>query len=56
VGEVDEAKVDKDQEDIVELQNAQTTAMGVANYGVLVDIVKHLSTRSINAFWALSIA
>jgi hypothetical protein len=56
VGEVDEAEVDEDQEDIVELQNARTTAMGVANYGVLVDIIKHLSTRSIDAFWALSTA
>jgi hypothetical protein len=28
--------------------------MGVANYGVLVDIIKHLSTRLIDAFWALS--
>jgi superfamily II DNA helicase RecQ len=56
VGEVDEAEVDEDQEDIVELQNARTTAMGVANYGVPVDIIKHLSTRSIDAFRALSTA
>jgi hypothetical protein len=56
VGEVDEAEVDEDQEDIVELQNARTTAMGVANYSVPVDIIKHLSTRSIDAFQALSTA
>jgi hypothetical protein len=53
---VDEAEVDKNQEDIVELQNARTTAMGVANYSVPVDIIKHLSTRSIDAFQALSTA
>jgi hypothetical protein len=30
--------------------------MGVSNYSILIDIVKHLSTRSINAFRALSTA
>jgi hypothetical protein len=56
IGEVDEAEVGEDQEDIVELQNARTTAMGVSNYGVPVDIIKYLSTRSIDAFRALSTA
>ncbi|KAH6643244.1 hypothetical protein C7974DRAFT_431476 [Boeremia exigua] len=56
VGEVDEAEVDEDQEDIVELQNSRTTAMGVGNYSVPIDIVKHLSVRSIDAFRALSTA
>lgn len=56
VGEVDEAEVDEDQEDIIELQNSRTTAMGVGNYSVPIDIVKHLSVRSIDAFRPLSIA
>jgi hypothetical protein len=56
VGEVDEAKVDKDQEDIIELQNSRTTAIGVGHYSVLINIVKHLSVRSIDAFQALSTA
>ena len=56
VGEVDEAEVDEDQEDIIELQNSRTTLMGVGNYSVPIDIVKHLSTRSIDAFRALSTA
>lgn len=47
VGEVEEAEVDEDGEDILELQNSRTTAMGVGNYSVPVDIVKHLSVRSI---------
>jgi superfamily II DNA or RNA helicase len=34
----------------------QSTAIGVSNYSVLIDIVKHLSTQSINAFRALSTA
>jgi superfamily II DNA helicase RecQ len=56
VGEVDEAEVDEDQEDLLELQNSRTTIMGVGNYSVSIDIVKHLSTRSIDAFRALSTA
>jgi superfamily II DNA helicase RecQ len=56
VGEVDEAEVDEDQEDIIELQNSRTTLMGVGNYSVPIDIVRHLSTRSIDAFGALSAA
>jgi superfamily II DNA or RNA helicase len=54
VGEVEEEEVDDDGEDIVELQNSRTTRMGVGNYGVPIDIVKHLSVRSINAFRPLS--
>jgi hypothetical protein len=45
LGEVDEAEVDEDQEDIIELQNLRTTAVGVGNYSVPIDIVKHLSAR-----------
>jgi superfamily II DNA helicase RecQ len=56
IGEVDEAEVDEDQEDIIELQNSRTTAMGVGNYSVPIDIIKHLSTRSIDAFRELSVA
>jgi hypothetical protein len=56
VGEVEEAEVDEDGEDILELQNSRTTAMGVGNYSVPVDIVKHLSVRSIDAFRLLSVA
>jgi hypothetical protein len=51
---VDKAEVDKDREDVIELQNARTTVMGVGNYSVLIDIVKHLSVRLIKAFWLLS--
>jgi hypothetical protein len=56
VGEVEEAEVDDDGEDVLELQNSRTTAMGVGNYSVPVDIVKHLSVRSIDAFRLLSAA
>jgi hypothetical protein len=41
---------------LIKLQNSRTTVIGVGNYSVLINIVKHLSTRSINAFWALSTA
>jgi hypothetical protein len=47
---VDEAKVDKDQEDIIKLQNSQMTAIGISNYSVLIDIVKHLSVQLIDVF------
>jgi hypothetical protein len=53
---VDKAKVDKDQEDIIKLQNSRTTAIGVSNYSVLINIVKHLSVRLIDAFQVLSTA
>ncbi|UPX19129.1 uncharacterized protein EKO05_0009401 [Ascochyta rabiei] len=56
IGEVDEAEVEDDGEDIIKLQNSRTTAMGVGNYSVPIDIVKHLSVRSINAFRPLSAA
>lgn len=57
VGEVEEeAEVEEDGEDIVELQNSRTTAMGVGNYSVPIDIVKHLSARSMEAFRVLSTA
>jgi hypothetical protein len=46
--------VDEDGEDVVELQNSRTTAMGVGNYSVPIDIIKHLSIRSIEAFRPLS--
>ncbi|KAF2628858.1 hypothetical protein BU25DRAFT_33233 [Macroventuria anomochaeta] len=54
IGEVDEAKVDEDGEDVMELQNARTTAMGVGNYTVPTDIVRHFSVRSIEVFRPLS--
>jgi superfamily II DNA helicase RecQ len=54
VGEVDKEEVDDNGEDIVELQNSRTTSMGIGNYAVLIDIVKHLSVRSIDAFRPLS--
>ena len=54
VGEVEEAEVDKEGESALELQSARTTAMGVGNYSVPIDIVKHLSIRSIDAFRPLS--
>ena len=56
VGEIDEAEVDEDEEDLIELQNSRTTVMGVGHYSVSIDIVKHLSTRLIDAFRALSTA
>lgn len=41
---VDGAEVDEDNgEDVIELQNARTTAMGVGNCSVPIKIVKHLS-------------
>ena len=52
--EVKEAKVDNNSEDVLELQNARTTTIGVGNYSVPLDIVKHLSVRSIDAFRPLS--
>jgi hypothetical protein len=55
VGEVKEAKVNKKGEDIIELQNSRTTRIRVGNYAVLINIVKHLSVRLINAFRPLSI-
>ena len=39
---------------MMELQNARTTTIGVSNYSVPIDIVKHLSVRSIEAFRPLS--
>ncbi|KAF1922768.1 uncharacterized protein M421DRAFT_10224, partial [Didymella exigua CBS 183.55] len=54
VGEVDEAEVDEDGEDVMELQNARTTVIRVGNYSVLINIVKHLSVRLIKAFRPLS--
>jgi hypothetical protein len=50
---VDEAEVEEDQEDIIELGNARSTIIIVGNYSVSIDIVKHLSARSIDAFWGL---
>jgi hypothetical protein len=56
LGEVEEAEVEDDGEDVLELQNSRMTAMGVGNYSVLMDIVKHLSVRSMDAFRSLSTA
>jgi hypothetical protein len=46
--------VDDDGEDVMELQNARTTGIGISNYGVPIEIVKHLSVRSIEEFRPLS--
>ena len=43
VGETEEAEVDDNSKDVLKLQNSRTTAMGVGNYSVLMDIIKHLS-------------
>jgi len=56
VSEIDEAEVDEDKEDLIKLQNSRTTVIEVGNYSVSINIVKHLSTRLINAFRALSTA
>ena len=53
VGEVEEAEVE-DGEHLLELQSGRSTAIGVGNYSVPIDIVKHLSVRSIEAFRPLS--
>jgi uncharacterized membrane protein YgcG len=54
VGEVEEAEVDDDDESPLELQNGRTTATGVMRYGVSINIVKHLSVRSLETFRPLS--
>lgn len=56
VGEVDEAEVEDNNEDIIELQNSRTIAIGVGDYSMPIDIVKHLIGRSIDAFLTLSVA
>jgi hypothetical protein len=55
IGEVEEAEVNEEGEDIIELQNSRTTRIGIGNYAIPIDIMKHLSVRSINAFRPLSI-
>jgi hypothetical protein len=55
VGKIEEAEVDKKSKDIIELQNSRTTRIEVGNYTVLINIIKHLSVRLINAFRLLSI-
>lgn len=54
VGEIDEAEIDEEGESALELQSARTTKMGLGNYSVSVDIVKHLSIRSMETFRPLS--
>jgi superfamily II DNA helicase RecQ len=54
VGEIEEAEIDEEGESALELQSARTTAMGVSNYSVPADIVKHLSIRSMDTFRPLS--
>jgi hypothetical protein len=51
---VDKEEVNNNGEDIVELQNSRTTSIGIGNYAMLIDIVKHLSVRSIDVFRPLS--
>lgn len=50
MGEIEEAEVEDDGEDVLKLQNSRTTVIEVGNYSVLINIVKHLSVRLINAF------
>ena len=54
VGEVEEAEIDEEEESALELQNSRTTVMGVGYYSVRLDIVKHLSVRSVETFRPLS--
>jgi hypothetical protein len=54
VGEIDEAEVDEEEEDLIKLQNSRTTLMYVSKYSVRLDIVKHLSVRSMETFRPLS--
>jgi hypothetical protein len=50
VGKAEEPKVEEKGKELVELQNARTTAIGVGNYNVPIDIIKYLSMRLINTF------
>ncbi|GAB7357797.1 hypothetical protein MBLNU459_g0613t1 [Dothideomycetes sp. NU459] len=52
IGEVEEAEADED--DPLELSAGRGSAVGSRRYGVSVDIVKHLSSRSIDTFRSLS--
>lgn len=54
VGETEEAETDEEGESALELQSARTTSIGVGNYSVPMDIVKHLSVRSMETFRPLS--
>jgi hypothetical protein len=56
VSKTEEAEVDNDSKDVLKLQNSRTTAIGVGNYSVPIDIIKHLSVQSIDAFQPLSVA
>jgi superfamily II DNA helicase RecQ len=53
VGEVDWGD-DGDDESPLELQNGRTTAIGTMQYGVSIDMVRHLSERSLATFRLLS--
>ncbi|KAJ9654374.1 hypothetical protein H2201_009009, partial [Coniosporium apollinis] len=53
VGEIEEPEVEEDESPL-ELQNARTTVIGTGHYGVPVDIIKHLSVRSLETFRPLS--
>ena len=55
ISKIDKAKVD-DNEDLLKLQNSQLTVIGVGNYSVSLNIIKHLSAQLINTFQALSTA
>jgi superfamily II DNA or RNA helicase len=54
IGEIEEVEIDEEGESALELQSARTTKMGLGNYSVSVDIVKHLSIRSMETFRPLS--
>lgn len=45
-----------DSEDLVELQNRRSTAVGMVAYAVQADIIDGLSVRSIDVFRTLSLA
>jgi superfamily II DNA helicase RecQ len=53
IGEIEEPEVEEDESPL-ELQNNRTTVVGVGHYGVPVDIIKHLSVRSLETFRPLS--
>jgi len=54
VGEIEEAELDEVGESRLELQSARSTKMGEGNYSVPIDIIQHLSVRSIEIFQPLS--
>lgn len=56
VDDDEEPEVDEGEEDVMELQNGRSTSTGQAVYSVPINIIKHLSSRSIETFRPLSMA